>query len=189
MYPSRSLGRITSSELPKPSSTRMVFFSGTICAAGGAQCAASSRTKRKLGLRVFRMDQEGGAAIDVGAQHAEAFVGGVPGLHHDVIQFVTQKVFHHALVSRLDFQEVGEHAYRREPALHDARLKQAAHGFGRVSMLGDDGLERTFLAQTPWHTRREERRDSSSSAFLQLLRSISRRSWLISSVMPTDALA
>ncbi len=34
--------------------------------------------EREFGLRVFGMDEEGGAAVDAGAQHAQAFVGGVP---------------------------------------------------------------------------------------------------------------
>ena len=49
------------------------------------------------------MNQERSAAIHVGAQHAQAFVSGIPRLDDDVIQFVAQEIFDHALVFRLDF--------------------------------------------------------------------------------------
>ena len=104
--------------------------------------------ERELGLRVFGMNEERGASVDVGAQHAQAFVGRVPGFDDDVVQFVAQEVFDHALVARFDFEEVGQHADRREAALHHSGLKQAAHGFGGVSVLGDDGFERSFLAES-----------------------------------------
>ena len=68
------------------------------------------RDKRELRLRVLRMHQECRAAVDVGAQQAQAFVGGVPRLDHDVVQFVAQKVFDDALVAGLNFEEIGEHA-------------------------------------------------------------------------------
>ena len=93
------------------------------------------------------MDEERGAAIDSGAQHAQAFVGCVPGFDDDVVEFVAQEIFDHALVAWFDFEEVGEHAYRREAGLHHAGLEQAADGFGGVSVLGDDGFERAFLAE------------------------------------------
>ena len=93
------------------------------------------------------MDEEGGAAIDAGAQHAQAFVRGVPGFHHDVIQFVAQEVFDYALVARLHFEEVGKHANRGEASVHDAGLKEAANGLGGISVLGDDRIEGAFPAE------------------------------------------
>ena len=63
--------------------------------------------ERELGLRVFGMDEEGSAAIDAGAQHAQAFVSGVPGLYDDVVQFITEEVFDDALIARFDLEEVG----------------------------------------------------------------------------------
>src|SRR5258707_3905288 len=60
------------------------------------------RSKRKLCLRVFRMHEECRAPVDVGAQQAQAFVGSVPRLDHDEVQFVAQKVFDNALIAGLD---------------------------------------------------------------------------------------
>ncbi len=94
------------------------------------------------------MDQEGSAAVDSGTQHAQAFVGGIPGFHDDIVQFIAQEVFDHSFIARLHFEEVREHAHGRKASVHYARLKQAANGFGGVSMLGDDGFERTFLAKS-----------------------------------------
>jgi hypothetical protein len=71
----------------------------------------------ELGLRIFGMDQKCGAAIDVATEQAQAFVGGIPGFDDDVVEFVAEKVFDHALVLRFDFEEVGEHADRRVSAL------------------------------------------------------------------------
>ena len=81
----------------------------------------------KLGLRILGMNQECGAAIDVAAQQAKTFVGCVPGLDHDVVQLVAQKVFHHAFKARLDFQKIRQHSDWSEPALHHARLKESPH--------------------------------------------------------------
>ena len=64
--------------LPKTIKNTMVCFSGTMDAVGGAQCAASSRMKEKLRLRIFGMNQEGCAAVDVAAQQTKTFVGPVP---------------------------------------------------------------------------------------------------------------
>ena len=103
--------------------------------------------ERKLRLRIFRMHQEGRAAIDIAAQQAQTFIRRVPRFHHDVVQFVAQKVFHDALVARLDLQKVSQHADGCQPALHHARLKQPAHRFGRISVLGDDRFQRSLFTQ------------------------------------------
>ena len=76
------------------------------------------------------MHEERRASVNVGAQHAQALVGCVPRLHDDIVEFVAQEIFDHALVPRLDFQEISEHAHRSQAALHDAGLKQAANGLG-----------------------------------------------------------
>ena len=123
----------------------------------------------EFGLRVFGMNQESCAAIDAGAQHAQAFIGGVPGFDDDVVQFIAQEVFDHALVTRLDFQEVGEHAYGREAAVHHAGLKQAADGLGRVSVLGDDRFERSFLAEGGCKLRAQDVKIGLGAGFFQLL--------------------
>ena len=48
---------------------------------------------------------------------------------------------------RLNFEEVGQYACRSQSALHHTRLEQTPHRLGRVSVLGDHCLQRTFLAQ------------------------------------------
>ncbi len=102
--------------------------------------------KRELGLRVLRMNEECGAPIDIGAQQAKTFIGRVPRLDHDVIQLVAQKIFHHALEARFHFQKISQHADRSQPALHHARLKQAPHRLGGVSVFIDNSFERAFPA-------------------------------------------
>ncbi len=104
--------------------------------------------ERKFSLRVLRVDEESRASVDIGAQHAEAFVSGVPGFDHDVVELIAQKIFDDTLVARFDFEEVGQHAHWRQAALHHPGLEQAAHRFCGVSVLGDDGLERAFFAES-----------------------------------------
>ena len=111
------------------------------CWLGGAGARALVHQERELRLRILRMDQERGPAIDIGAQQTHAFVGRVPRLHDDVVQFVAQEVFDNALVMRFDFEKIGQHADRGVTALQRARLKQAAYRFGGISVLGDDGFE------------------------------------------------
>jgi len=94
------------------------------------------------------MHQERSATIYIGAQQAHAFVGRVPGLHHDVVQFVAKEVFNDALVMRIDLEEVRENADGRMAALKSTRLEDATDGLGGIPMLGDDGFERTFLAKS-----------------------------------------
>ena len=93
------------------------------------------------------MHKECRAPVDVGAQQAQAFVGCVPRLDHDEVQFVAQEVFHDALIAGFDFEKIGEHAGGSVSSLHCARLKKAPHRLGRITVLGDDGFERPFLAQ------------------------------------------
>src|ERR1700692_750825 len=105
------------------------------------------RNERKLGLRIFGMDEESCSAVDVGTQQAQAFVGGVPRFDHDVIEFVAEEVFDDALVARLNLEEIGKHSGGSIAALQASRLKQAAHCLGRVPVLGDNRFERTFFAE------------------------------------------
>ena len=102
--------------------------------------------ERELRLRIFGMDEEGRTAIHVGAQQAQTFVGRVPRLHHDVVQFVAQEIVNHMLVAIFNFEKVGQHAGRRATFFHRARGEQLAYRFGGIAMLGDDGFERTPLA-------------------------------------------
>src|SRR5690242_3178962 len=103
--------------------------------------------KGKARLRILRVHQEGGAPVHIAAQQAQAFVGGVPGLHHNVVEFVAQEIFHHVLVTVFDFQEVGQHARGSQPALHAAGLKQAPHRFGGITVLCDHRLQRGPASQ------------------------------------------
>ncbi len=105
------------------------------------------RNKRKLRLRILGMHEEGGAPIDIGAQQAQAFVGRVPRLDHDEVQFVAQEIFDHALVARFDFKEIGEHSGGSVSSLHGARLKEPPHRLGGITVLGDDRFERSLLAE------------------------------------------
>ena len=66
------------------------------------------------------MNEEGRAAIDIAAQQAQPFVGGIPRLHDDVVQFVTQEVVDHVFVAAFHFEEVSQHAHRRTSTLQRA---------------------------------------------------------------------
>ena len=103
--------------------------------------------KREFGLRVFGMNQEGGAAVHVAAQQAQAFVGRIPRLHDNIIQFIAEKVFYNPLEARLDLQKIGEHPDRSEAALHDSRLEKTADGLGGISVLGNHRFQRSLLAE------------------------------------------
>ena len=60
------------------------------------------------------MHQECGAAVGSGAQQVDAALGLLPILDHDVFQLVVQKFLGGAFVSRVDFDEIGQHAQRLE---------------------------------------------------------------------------
>ena len=64
----------------------------------------------EVGLGVVGMDEEGGAAGDVGLEQAHAGVGGVPGFDDDVVELVAEELVDDALVLAVDFEEVGERA-------------------------------------------------------------------------------
>ena len=65
----------------------------------------------EVGLGIVGMDEEGGAAADVGLEEVHAGVGGVPGLHDDVVELVAEELIDYALVFAVDFEEVGQRAY------------------------------------------------------------------------------
>ena len=71
----------------------------------------------ECGLGVVGMDEEGGAAGDVGLEQAHAFVGGVPALDDDVVELVAEELVDDVLVLALDFEEVGEGADGGEVAV------------------------------------------------------------------------
>ena len=93
------------------------------------------------------MHQESRASIDVGTQHAQAFVRRIPRLHHDVVEFVAQEVFDYPLVARLHFQKIRQNSHRSKAALHHSGLEQPPNRLCGISMFCNDGLERSFLAQ------------------------------------------
>src|ERR1700756_2316473 len=93
------------------------------------------------------MNEEGGTTIDVAAQQTQAFVGGIPGFHHNVVELIAQEVFDHALMLGFHLEEVSEYAGGSESTLELSGLEEAANGFGGVTVFGDDGRQRSFLAE------------------------------------------
>jgi len=86
------------------------------------------------------MHKESRSAVNVSAQQAQAFVGRIPRLHDNIVQFIAEEVFHHLLVTRINFQKIGQNSRGSVSTLQGARLKQAPHRFRGISVLGDDGL-------------------------------------------------
>src|SRR5580692_5991200 len=103
--------------------------------------------KRELRLRVLGMHQERSASVDVRAQQAQAFVGSIPRLDYDEVQFVAQKILDDSLIARIDFEKIGEHAGGSISSLHGARLKQPTHRLSRIAVLGNDSFKRPSLAK------------------------------------------
>ncbi len=56
------------------------------------------------------LDEEGGAAGDVGFEEADAFVGGVPGFDDDVVELFAEELVDDGAVRVVDLEEVGEGA-------------------------------------------------------------------------------
>src|ERR1019366_8975889 len=92
--------------------------------------------ERELRLRILGMDQECCTSIDVGAQQTQPLVRRVPTFHDDVVQLIAQEVFDHSFVAWIDLKEIREHAGGSVSPLQRARLKQAPHGLGGITMLG-----------------------------------------------------
>ena len=116
------------------------------------------------------MDEECSAAVDIGAQQPKTFVGRVPRLDHNVVQFVAQEIFHHPLEARLHFQKIAQHADGSQSALHHAGLKEAAHRLGGVAVLIDNGFERSLSAERGGIFSAENVKMSLGLDFVQLLR-------------------
>src|SRR5262249_28196663 len=114
---------------------------------GGSQVRSFIDREGELCLCVFGMNQECRAPVDISPQHPEAFISGVPGFNDDVVEFIPQEVFHHPLITWLNFQKIRQHSDRCESALHHSRLKELAYRFGGVTMLGDDCFERSLFTR------------------------------------------
>ena len=96
---------------------------------------------RKRGFRVavrLGMHQEGGAAVDLGADEIQPEFGLLPAFHHHVFQLFAQEFFGGLFVLRIHFHVVGQHAerlqvgrlagfQRAEEALHRVRGVGAVH--------------------------------------------------------------
>ena len=111
----------------------------------------------KVGLCVVGVDEEGGAAGDVGLQEMHACVGGVPALDDDVVELVAEELVDDALVLAVDFEEVGEGAdggHAVGVLLVGVGLEDVADGVGGVAVLADEGFERAAAAVQGWRLRR-----------------------------------
>ena len=106
-YPFRSLGRIVSSERPKPFSTLMASRSGVT----PGSFTAARRSFEELALRIG-VDQECRAPV-AGLQQPHALFRVAPALHHHVIQLFAQKLVHHAFVLAAHLKKVRQRAHRR----------------------------------------------------------------------------
>src|SRR5216684_8801854 len=90
------------------------------------------------------VNQKSGAAIEIGAQNVDTALGVVPLVYHHVLEFLMQEFFSGALIGRLYFHEVGQHAGRPE-ILSLAALdggKETLHAFGGVSAMRENLFQR-----------------------------------------------
>ena len=76
-----------------------------------------------------------------------AFIGGVPGLDHDVIQLVAQEVFDHMLIAVSTSRKSASTPTGASPPFIAPDLEQPPHRVGRVAVLGDHRFQRALLAQ------------------------------------------
>ena len=72
--------------------------------------------KRKLGLGIVGMHQEGSAPVDIALQQPHAFMRGVPAGDHDVVELVTQESIYDGFVFAAHFEKVGQRAHRGQAA-------------------------------------------------------------------------
>src|SRR5260370_3087415 len=103
----------------------------------------------EVGLRIVRMDEEGGASGDVGLEQLHAGIGCVPRLYDDVVELISEELIDYALVLAADLEEVGECAYRGHAIgvlLVGLRLEDVADGVGGVAVLFDERFERAAAA-------------------------------------------
>ncbi len=113
--------------------------------AAGLRSGGLGGIEGELGLRVVRMDEEGGAAIDVALEQAHAFVGRVPALDDDVVELVAQILVYDAFVLAVDFEEVSERADGGEASATSLSVaigaEELAHRVGGVAVLADEAFE------------------------------------------------
>ncbi len=119
--------------------------------AAGLRAGGLGGIEGELGLRIVRMDEEGGAAIDIALQQAHAFVGGVPAFDDDVVELVAQIFVDDGFVLAVDFKEVGERADGGEASAASAGgvavgAEELADGVGGVAVLADEAFERVAAA-------------------------------------------
>ena len=103
----------------------------------------------EVSLGVVGVDEEGGAAADVGLQEVHACVGGVPGFDDDVVELVAEELVDDAFVLAVDFEEVGERADSRHTVgvlFVGIGLEDVADGIGGVAVLVNERFERAAAA-------------------------------------------
>ena len=67
-----------------------------------------ARGKGKLRLRIIRMHKKGRASVDVVLQQPHTFIGRIPALDDDVVQFVAEKFVHDLFILTIHLKEVGQ---------------------------------------------------------------------------------
>ena len=94
------------------------------------------------------MHQEGGAAVQLGADEIQAALGLLPVLHHHVFQLFVQEFFGRLFELRVHFHVVRQHAQRLQVAglAFFERGEQPLHRFGGVGAVRQHLFER-FLAR------------------------------------------
>ena len=95
---------------------------------------------------VFRMDEEGGAAVGAGLEQVDALLGGGPAIDDEVVEFFAEEFVDYAFVLAADFKEVSERADGRHAWAERAGLEELAHGVGGVAVVADERLERVAAA-------------------------------------------
>ncbi len=99
-----------------------------------------------------RVHEERGAPADFLAKNRDARARDIECLHHDVFQFVAQKLFDRALILLLDFGVIGQHADGAEPAGIIAALigrKQFLHSVRGIGAIVQDLLDRGSARAAP----------------------------------------
>ena len=77
-----------------------------------AECAASSTTNENFACESSGWTRNVARPSTSVRSKSQPFIGRIPRLHDDVIQFIAQEIFHHSLVTRLDFQKIRQHSHR-----------------------------------------------------------------------------
>jgi hypothetical protein len=87
------------------------------------------------------VDEEGGAADDVGGEEADAGVGCVPAFDDDEVELVAEELIDDGLILAVDFEEVGEGTDGGEAGLAGAGDEEVAHSVSGVAVLTDEADE------------------------------------------------